>query len=501
MRKKIIHLLTFLVIVMTMAIPASAYELADLTPPASAEAIVYGRSGAGRDLTAYKFGSGSNVLVAGFAIHGYEDNFARDGLCLVYTADKLMDLLAENTDTITDYGWTVYVLPCMNPDGIADGTSCNGPGRCSTTYLDSAGTLITGTGIDINRSFPAYWQAYSSVRNFNGPVPLASYESKALAEFLESRKGSGTNLCLDVHGWYQQIITSEPASGKVFEIFSSAFPGNEYTSLYGAPGYFTAYAASLGYTSCLFEFPGGIFSFDAFASTGYCEKFNSCVLKLLEAYGTYSHTGFSDVKKSHWHYEAVDFVTSQGLIDPISATSFAPDQAMSRAALVTALWRVSGCPGGLTIDAEDEAVSFYDVALGSWYSDAVTWAASNGIVNGYNDGGFHPEDSLTREQLAAVFYRFYQWQGKDVSAWTELTSFADSSAVSEYALEPMSWACGSGIISGSQSSDGLYLLPQSTATRAQTAAILQRCFASPVQEATPQEDTVPPVDDSGLILA
>lgn len=492
-------MLTIAALALVMSISASAYELTDLEAPATAEAIVYGRSGAGRDMVAYKFGEGSNVLVAGFAIHGYEDNFAKDGLCLVYTADKLMDLLAENIDTISDYGWTVYVLPCMNPDGLADGTGQNGPGRCSTTYLDSNGALVTGTGIDINRSFPAYWQAYTSARNFNGSAPLASYESKALAEFLSSHMGTGVNLCIDAHGWYQQIITSESATGSIFNVFSSAFPANQYTSLYGAPGYFSAYAASLGYTACLFEFPGGIFSFDTFVSSGYCEKFNDCILKLLETYGTYSPTGFFDVKKSHWHYDAVNFVTSQGLVDPISGTSFGPEEVMTRGALVTALWRVSGCPSLST--SEDEAPEFYDVSPGSWYGDAVIWAAACGIVNGYSDGGFHPEDGLTREQLAAVFYRFYQWQGRDTSAWTQLSAFADSSDVSEYALDSMSWACGCGLISGSQNADGLHLLPKNTATRAQTAAILQRCFESTSQQAPEIEDSPVVEDASGLVLA
>lgn len=133
---------------------AFAFEFDELTVPASAQSICYGQSGAGRELMAYRFGTGENVMVAGFAIHGYEDNFARDGQALVHTAELLMDLLDENMDMVNSYGWSIYVLPCMNPDGLTDGYTQNGPGRCTTTYLDSSGSLITGKGVNLNRCFP-----------------------------------------------------------------------------------------------------------------------------------------------------------------------------------------------------------------------------------------------------------------------------------------------------------------------------------------------------------
>lgn len=97
------------------------------------ETIVYGKSGAGRELKAYRYGDGSNVLVAAFAIHGWEDNFDRDGQLLVNTAQDLMEALEHNYDALIKEGdWSVYVLPCLNPDGLYDGWTCDGPGRLTT---------------------------------------------------------------------------------------------------------------------------------------------------------------------------------------------------------------------------------------------------------------------------------------------------------------------------------------------------------------------------------
>lgn len=102
---------------------------------------------------AHRYGTGSNVLILGFALHGFEDHFDRDGLCLVECANAVMDELYNNK-MVDGYDWTVYVLPCMNPDGLYSGYTCNGPGRCSTTYLAPDGTVKKGGGIDLNRCSP-----------------------------------------------------------------------------------------------------------------------------------------------------------------------------------------------------------------------------------------------------------------------------------------------------------------------------------------------------------
>ena len=263
------------------------YGPSDLQIPASAQTIVYGSSGAGRDLKAYRFGNGPNVFVVGFAIHGYEDNWNKDGEALVYTAGELMAELDRNLSTVEDYGWSIYVLPCMNPDGLSDGYTNNGPGRCTTTWIDGGGSLRSDGGIDMNRSFPHNFVAYSGSRNFNGSSPLASRESRALSQFIQNVKGTGSNLLLDTHGWMTQIISSGGANA-MYNALKTQFPQNVYTGLYGGRGYFAAYAADLGYTSCLFEFPDGLYSMSSYLNSGYCSRYIAAIMDMLTIYGTYS---------------------------------------------------------------------------------------------------------------------------------------------------------------------------------------------------------------------
>lgn len=248
------------------------------------EKIIYGTSGAGQELAAYRYGSGKNVMVVGFAIHGYEDHFAKDGQELVFTAQSLQTILQKNMDVITKGDWTVYVLPCMNPDGLYNGYTNNGPGRCTTTYYTASGALSSSHGVDMNRSFPANFVVQTSARYYTGPAALSCKESRALAAFVRKVKGTGKNVCIDTHGWTQQIITSTGTSGLLYKTFHSAFGSNTYANCRGAAGYFTAYTASLGYDSCLFEFPGGVYSHNAFLSSGYSAKYISCIMTLLNKY-------------------------------------------------------------------------------------------------------------------------------------------------------------------------------------------------------------------------
>ena len=475
MKRKLLTPLILLLCLAALLTAAYAFDTSDLTVPDSATAVVYGTSGAGRGLTAYRFGTGENVLVAGFAIHGWEDNFDRDGGALVYTANELMKKLDANASLLRDYNWTVYVLPCMNPDGLMDGTTCNGPGRCTTTYLTPGGSLITGTGVDLNRSFPTAWTQYTSIRNFNGAAPLAAREARALAQFVQQVKGPGANICLDVHGWYQQIITSNGKDSQLFRIFADQFPYNSYANCTNGRGYFTAYTASLGYASCLFEFPGDVYSMNGFLQSGYCERFNTAVLRLLPAYGSYdSHLAscpsraFGDVGRHAWYHEAVDYVVENGIFNGMSTSSFAPDLAMTRAMLVTVLWRMAGRP-----EAKAPA-AFRDVDAGQYYAEAVAWAAENGIVAGISETAFAPNAKATREQLAAILYRYAKWSGVDVTKTADLASFPDAGKVSAYAEEPLAWAVTNGIVSGTLRGGKAYLDPQGGATRAQVASILMR---------------------------
>ncbi|MGN1452246.1 MAG: M14 family zinc carboxypeptidase [Eubacteriales bacterium] len=246
--------------------------------PECYEKIVYGTSGMGRELCAYRYGSGENTLILTFCVHGYEDGFYADGRALVYTAFRLM----EEIPFWDTEEWSIYVLPCCNPDGLIDGYSENGAGRCTTTMLDWSGNLVVGLGVDINRSFPAYWTGFYSSRYYNGPRPLSCFEAAALAEFMEDKTGSGENIFIDVHGWTTQIITSNGMNSKLFRAFSKYFPRNTWANVYGSEGYITAYAAMLGYDSCLFEFPDRIRSLRGYVESVHCGDFVEAVKEIVE---------------------------------------------------------------------------------------------------------------------------------------------------------------------------------------------------------------------------
>ena len=171
---------------------------------------------------------------------------------------------------------------------------------------------------------------------------------------------------------------------------------------------------------------------------------------------------FTDVASGAWYEEAVDYVYANGLMSGVSASSFAPDTHLSRAMIAQILYAMEDPAGSF-------AGAFQDVPDSAWYAQAVNWAAGEGLVSGYGDGTFGPDDDVTREQLAAILYRYAQYSGLDVSARGSLSSFTDGGSASSWAQEALSWALGSGLLSGT--GDGL-LAPQGTATRGQVAVIL-----------------------------
>ncbi len=182
---------------------------------------------------------------------------------------------------------------------------------------------------------------------------------------------------------------------------------------------------------------------------------------------------FADVKNGEWYSEAVAYVYNKGMMNG-TEKGFELNAATTRAMLVTMLYRLEGEPN--TGNA-----NFSDVADGQWFSKAIAWASSNGVVKGYENGDaqlvpngvrgmFGPNDAITREQLAAVLYRYAQAKGLDVSAKGSLTNFSDSSKVSGWAAEAMQWAVGAGIING----DNGALKPQGNATRAEVAMMIMR---------------------------
>ena len=178
----------------------------------------------------------------------------------------------------------MYILRCLNPDGLYLGTTCNGPGRCTTTYYNASGVLQSGKGIDMNRCFPYHYHSRTDDRNFNGSEPLACKEARAIAEFLKKCKGTGKNICIDTHGWYGQIITSA-GYGKIYSAFKAEFPSASYSSLSGGGGYLASWAAyDLGYDSCLLELPREVYSHNDFVACRCVDRFIGGITTLLKQY-------------------------------------------------------------------------------------------------------------------------------------------------------------------------------------------------------------------------
>ena len=174
---------------------------------------------------------------------------------------------------------------------------------------------------------------------------------------------------------------------------------------------------------------------------------------------------FTDVTKGDWFYDAVQYVYDKGMMNGVDGGRFAPNAATSRAMIVTILYRLENEP------AVSGKSPFTDVAAGQWYTNAVAWAAANGIVTGTTDTTFAPNGNITREQMAAILYRYASYKGLDVSRQADLSGYADANAISAYAKQAMAWANGQGLITGVTATT---LRPDGNAVRAQAATILMR---------------------------
>lgn len=173
---------------------------------------------------------------------------------------------------------------------------------------------------------------------------------------------------------------------------------------------------------------------------------------------------FSDVNLRKWFYNEVNTALENGWFKGLTATRFGPDDGMTRAMLVQVLYRMSGSKAAST-------AQFTDVADGKWYAEAIAWASENGIVNGFTDGRFQPDTLITRQQLAAILYRYDTYRGHTPQGSAALDGYADAASVESWAAEAMSWANGNGLVTGVTPTT---LVPNGTATRAQVAVILSR---------------------------
>ena len=200
-----------------------------------------------------------------------------------------------------------------------------------------------------------------------------------------------------------------------------------------------------------------------------CKRFGALLLALIltlslsvTAYAAVEDTGFSDVAADAWYADAVTYVRDNGLMSGTSDTTFTPGGTMTRGMLVTTLYRMAGSP---SLENEDLGYPFADVPGDAWYADGVYWARLAGVVGGYSEDQFGPDDPVTREQIAAILWRYAGSPAAESG-----TDFADEGSISAYAAQAVDWARANGIVNGVEDNR---FLPQSSVTRAQVATILR----------------------------
>ena len=209
------------------------------------------------------------------------------------------------------------------------------------------------------------------------------------------------------------------------------------------------------------------------------------LLAVLTIAGSAADLPFTDVKADAWYYEAVQYVYEKELFAGVTTTTFEPDAPMTRAMLVSVLWRLEGRPEASGVNP------FSDVQDGKWYTSGVLWAASKEIVSGFPNGTFAPDDSITREQMASLIMRYATYKGIELVQGASLDSFVDADKVQGWSKEAVAWAVAAGIISGNKQGDVYTLAPQASATRAQVASILMRFIENVMQPDQPVDPDLP----------
>ena len=378
--------------------------------------------------------------------------FKNDSGYLMCVGSTITELSVETALTKTTY----EVGQCFAPDGLrVTARYANGVEKDVTQYIRFSQEPLTAedTEFTLTYSLGAYQQMYQDREGESGAaydVPTATVDLTVFAE----------------HLWDAGAVTREPtcaADGeKTFTctlcgaIKTESIPSTQ-THTWDAGTVTQAPTATQAgektYTCMLC----GATKTEPIPPSGPCDGGAQCPSRNL-----------TDVALHAWYHNEVDYAITHGLMFGTSQTTFEPENPMTRAQLVTVLWRQAGCP------TPSGGNPFRDLTA-AWYFDAVVWAAENGVVNGIGDGSFDPDGVLTREQLATILFRYAHDSLKlDTSARAEFTGFEDGKTVSAWAKEAMQWAVAEGLIGGSDEGGKRYLAPQESATRAQVAAILMR---------------------------
>lgn len=225
---------------------------------------------------------------------------------------------------------------------------------------------------------------------------------------------------------------------------------------------------SVDYTVSYHSLPADAPSYERTATMPRCTIGHCSRCGQDDAMNIFEPAIFSDTPYNAWYAEYVDYVCENAIMNGVGAGMFSPNADMSRAMVATSLYRMEGEP------AVSGGAGFSDVPYGQWYSDAVSWAAENGIVTGYPDGTFQPNTPITREQFATILYRYTLMKKVEMKEGADLTAFPDSASVYGYAVDAMKWAIAEGLITGVVSDGVTRLAPQNNTSRAQFATIVTR---------------------------
>lgn len=402
--------------------------------------------------------------------------FIKNGNSVV---DRLLDFALENNSGFGikagDTGINAYATQQGFPALIAayqvikNGTACNvydfssntlSPGRATGTGTVTTPSAPSGDSITITltiKSDTGYWLNNKSVTLSGTGATVYHALIKALENTGITQVGaaSGYVESMTKGGRTLAEFTNDKNSGWMYKV-------NDTLPKVGL----TEYAIEDGdkivwfYTEDWTTVPG---TTGSFGGRGTSPKKDTTV-ETTDIVTDIETCPFGDVS-NHWAYEAVKYVYANSLMQGTNEVIFAPDGNMSRAMLVTVLYRMANPEG------TEYTHSFSDVPEGQWYSDAVAWAASNEIVSGITSTEFAPDSDISREQMALVIYRFAKMQGYDVTDKSDISNFADKDDVSDWALDAIKWANKAELINGTSKT---LLSPKATATRAQVAAIIMR---------------------------
>lgn len=269
------------------------------------------------------------------------------------------------------------------------------------------------------------------------------------------------------------------SGGEVFHAVISGIEHSDHIYRLEIAGYIFTFPAGNENERFLYFKDGAFMTVSDAYKTGVLTRRD--IRDIAAARGDLTELPFTDTGKDAWYYNAVELTYHRNLFEGTNGSTFEPSLEMTRAMLVTVLWRLelSGTANGTSVSVppDTEESRFSDVDAGKWYTSAVIWADYYGIVLGTDEKHFCPNDIVTREQLAAILYRYASFKGEDTSKRADISVFPDSASVHAYAADAVSWAAAKGIIKGTNTGENVILDARSGATRAQVCEMLMRFIA------------------------